>query len=108
MHPETLAVRGIDANDPTTGAIIPPIQLATTYERDADYNLLANRDYTRDKNPTYGHAERLLAALEGGHEAQLFASGMAAATTTIRAAIRTGDHVVAPKVSYFAIRALLS
>jgi cystathionine gamma-synthase len=107
MHPETLAARGIDANDPATGAIVPPIQLATTYARDADYALIGNRDYTRDKNPTYLHAERLLAGLEGGHEAMLFASGMSAATTAIRAAVKPGDHVVAPRVSYFALRAWL-
>ena len=104
MHPETLAARGIDATDPLTGGIVPPIQLATTYARDDNYALIDNRDYTRDKNPTFVHAERLLAALEHGHEAMLFASGMSAATTAIRAMVRPGDHVIAPKVSYFALR----
>ena len=108
MHPETLAARGIDATDPSTGGIVPPIQLATTYARDANYALIDSRDYTRDKNPTFVHAERLLAALEHGHDAMLFASGMSAATTAIRAMVKPGDHVLAPKVSYFALRSWAS
>ena len=103
LRPETLAAT-LHSIDPSTGAVVPPIQMATTYARDADYRLLDGRDYTRDKNPTAEPAERLLAALEGGAEARLFASGMAAATTAIRGLTKPGDHVIAPKVCYFALR----
>src|SRR5213078_3468766 len=83
------------------------IHLATTYARDAAYQLIDGRDYARDKNPTPVHAERLLAALEGGAEALVFASGMAAATAAIRAIVRPGAHVVAPRVGYYALRGWL-
>ena len=104
VRPETLAAQALHAIDPATGAIVPPIQLATTYARDASYELIANRDYTRDKNPTPLHAEQLLAALEGGAAALVHASGMAAATSVFRALLAPGDHALAPTVGYFALR----
>jgi cystathionine gamma-synthase len=63
MRPETLAVKAIEIAE-ATGAVVPPIHLSTTYARDADYQLIAGRDYTRDKNPTPLGVERALAALE--------------------------------------------
>jgi cystathionine gamma-synthase len=109
LHPETLAakaIRAVDAHtiDPATGAIVPPIHMSTTYARDAAYQLIDSRDYTRDKNPTPLVAEQLLAALEGGAAAMTFASGMAAATTVFRTLCKPGDHVVAPRVGYYAVR----
>jgi len=107
MHPETLAAKALHAIDAATGALTPPIHTATTYARDADYQLIAGRGYTRDENPTFVHAEKLLAALEGAAEARVFASGMAAATAVFRALCKPGDHVIAPRVGYYALRAWL-
>ena len=107
MKPETQVAQALHAIDAETRAIVPPIHLSTTYARDDAYQLVDNRDYQRDKGPTPAHAERVLAALEGGHAAMLFASGMAAATTALRAALAPGAHVVAPKRCYFAIRSWL-
>ncbi|HUS30622.1 MAG TPA: PLP-dependent aspartate aminotransferase family protein [Kofleriaceae bacterium] len=104
LRPETLAAQAVHAFDEATGAIVPPIHLATTYARDADYQLIADRDYARDKNPTFLAAEATLAALEHGAEARVFASGMAAATVAIRSIVKPGDHIVAPRVGYFALR----
>ena len=104
MRPETIAVKA--PHDPT-GAVVPPIHLATTYARDADYALIAGRDYARDKNPTPIAAEQLLAALEGGAAAMVFASGMAAATAVFRGLCKPGDHVIAPRVGYYALRGWL-
>ena len=106
MKPETLVAQALHAIDEETGAIVPPIQLATTYARDANY-LLRGPNYTRDENPTPKHAERVLAALEGGTEAMAFASGMAAATAVFRAVCRPGDHVIAPRVGYYNLRGWL-
>ncbi len=103
MRPETLAVKAIEI-DEATGAVVPPIHLSTTYARDADYQLIAGRDYTRDKNPTPLGAEHAIAALEGGTHALVLASGMAAATTAVRALVKPGDHIVAPRVAYYALR----
>jgi cystathionine gamma-synthase len=103
MRPETIAVKAIEI-DEATGALVPPIHLSTTYARDADYQLIADRDYTRDKNPTPLGAEHALAALEGGAHALVFASGMAAATALVRSVTKPGDHVIAPNVAYYALR----
>lgn len=107
MKPETLAAQALHAIDPETGAIVPPIHLATTFARDADYAPLGPI-YARDESPTPIHAERLIAALEGGAAAMVFSSGMAAITAAFRAALRPGDHVIAPRVGYFAVRSWLA
>jgi cystathionine gamma-synthase len=104
LHPETLAAKAVDAIDHATGALVPPIHLATTYVRDANYQLIDDRDYTRDKNPTPLAAEKLITALEGGAGALISASGMAAATSVFRAWLRPGGHVIAPRVGYYALR----
>jgi cystathionine gamma-synthase len=112
LRPETLAAKALAAHaehslDAATGAIVPPIHVATTYARDAQYALIDDRDYTRDKNPTQRPAELLLAALEGGEDAMLWASGLAAATAVFRTLLSPGAHVVAPRVMYFGLRGWL-
>jgi cystathionine gamma-synthase len=52
------------------------------------------QEYGRYGNPTVREVERRLAALEGTPDALLFASGMAALTTTILALTKAGDHVI--------------
>ncbi|MEO1061264.1 MAG: PLP-dependent aspartate aminotransferase family protein [Actinomycetota bacterium] len=98
LAPETLAAHGGSAPDPATGAIVPGIHPSTTYVPDA-----AGLVYTRPDNPTARPAERLLARLEGGADAALFASGQAAATAVF-CSLRTGDHVVAARTMYFVLR----
>jgi cystathionine gamma-synthase len=51
-------------------------------------------DYGRYGNPTQRAAERKIAALEGGAQALLFASGMNAITTTLLTLLSSGDHLV--------------
>jgi cystathionine gamma-synthase len=51
-------------------------------------------EYGRYGNPTVAAAERKLADLDSGEAALLFASGMAAVTTTLLALLSAGDHVV--------------
>ncbi|MBS1123527.1 MAG: cystathionine gamma-synthase [Deltaproteobacteria bacterium] len=106
LAPDTLAAQALHAIDGATGAIVPPIQLATTYARDAAYQLIGP-GYTRDENPTPVHVERVVAALEGGAAALSFASGMAAATAVFRALCKPGDHVIGPQVGYYTLRGWL-
>jgi cystathionine gamma-synthase len=106
MKPETAAAQALHSIDDATGAVVPPIYLATTYARDADY-ASRGQTYGRDENPTLVPAERVLAALEGGAAALTFASGMAAATAMFRALCRPGDHVVSPRVGYYTLRGWL-
>lgn len=108
LKPATLAAHGAGGPDPAGGDVAPPIRPSTNFARDADYGLIApGRSYSRDDNPTYEAAEALLARLEGGAGALLFASGMAAAAAVVQA-LRPGDHVVAPRVMYWGLRAWLT
>lgn len=103
---ETLTAQALGRVDSTTKALVPPLHLSTTYERDADGGYSSGRGYTRPHNPTYDEPEKLLAALEGGADCLLFSSGMAAATAVFQSLL-PGDHVVASKVMYWALRSWL-
>ena len=78
MKIETLAVHAGRQVDPATGAIVPPIQMSTTYERDVDGGYVRSFSYTRPDNPTRRLLETCLAQLEGGTDAVCFSSGAAA------------------------------
>ncbi|MBD1995480.1 aminotransferase class V-fold PLP-dependent enzyme [Leptolyngbya sp. FACHB-541] len=106
MQIETLAVHAGRQVDPTTGAIAPPIQLSTTFERAADGSYPQGYIYTRTSNPNRTALEQCLAALEGGTVAAAFASG-SAATMSIFQALAPGDHVIAPCDAYTGTTTLL-
>ncbi len=57
-------------------------------------------EYGRYSNPTTRAVEQALAALEGGEQALLFTSGMAAITTTLLTLLSSGDHLVALEGCY--------
>ena len=105
-HPETIAAQALGWVDDATCAIVPPIHVATTFEREADNSFRGGRSYIRADNPSYDQPERVLSALEGGADAMLFASGMAAATCVFQA-LAPGDHVMAPRVMYWSLRSWL-
>ncbi|MDQ2778716.1 MAG: PLP-dependent aspartate aminotransferase family protein [Pseudomonadota bacterium] len=102
-RPETLSAQALGWTDEATRAVIPPIHVSTTYLRDADNQYRSGRVYARADNPAFDQPEALLCALEQGHQALLFASGMAAATAVFQA-LAPGDHVLAPKVMYWSLR----
>ena len=106
-RPETLAAQGGGEVDPRTRAIVPAIHPSTTFERDPDGEYSSGNAYSRPHNPSYSEPESILAQLEGGEECLLFSSGMAAATAVFQA-LAPGDHVVVPKVMYWALRKWLS
>jgi len=101
--PETVAAQGLGWIDAGTGAVTPGIQPSSTFLRDPDNQYRRGRAYARADNPTFDQPEAVLASLEKGAAAALFASGMAAATACFLA-LRPGDHVVAPKVMYWSLR----
>jgi cystathionine gamma-synthase len=107
VKPESRAAQALGFVDPRTRAVVPPVHLSTTFERDADGRYPAGFEYTRADNPGYELPERLLADLEGGATAMLFSSGMAAATAVFCVLV-PGDHVVAPQVMYWALRKWIS
>lgn len=102
--PRTLAAQALGKIDPITRAVVPPIHVATTYIRDADNGYSSGFVYGRPDNETVREAESVIAMLEEAEAgALLFASGMAAATAVFQA-LDPGDHVVAPRVMYWALR----
>jgi cystathionine gamma-synthase len=103
VHPDTIAAQALGWVDEATRAVVPPLHLSTTYLRDPDNRYRSGRIYARADNPAYDQPEAVLCALEGGTQALLFASGMAAATAVFQA-LQPGDHVLAPRVMYWSLR----
>lgn len=103
LRPETVAAHALKAVDEATGAVAPPLYLATTYARDGDYRPKLQENYVRNGNPTLWQAEQAIAALEQGSAALLFPSGMAALTTVFET-VPQGGHVAAPNVMYYGTR----
>ncbi len=103
LKPETIAAHALQAVDPATGAVVPPLHSATTYARDENYLPKLQENYIRNGSPTLWHAEGVVAALEGGAEARLFSSG-AAATVALFETVSQGRHVVAPSIMYYGTR----
>ena len=104
--PRTRTAQALGWVDERTRAVSPPLHLSSTFIRDPDNQYRSGYGYGRDDNPTYQQAEALLVDLEGGAEAMLFSSGMAAATAVFQG-LRPGDHVVAQEVMYWGLRGWL-
>ena len=100
---ETLAAQGLGRVSEPFKEIVPPIHVATTYERGADGSYPGGRIYSRADNPTYDQAEALIAALEGAKAAMLFASGQAASAAVFQALL-PGDAALVPRNMYWAFR----
>ena len=89
----TLAIHAGQSPDPTTGAIMTPVYLTSTYVQEAPAKT-KGYDYSRSHNPTRTALEQNLAALEGGRFGLCFASGMAAIHCVLNL-LQSGDHVIA-------------
>ena len=89
---ETLAVHAGQYPDPLTGAVNVPVYLTSTFELTG---IGSDRgwDYSRGGNPTRDRLEEALAALEGGANAHVFGSGMAA-ISALFGALHAGDHLI--------------
>lgn len=107
MHPDTQAIHAGRSIDLSTGALVPPVHLSTTFERGADGSYPQGYVYGRSDNPNRQALETALATLEQGESAVTFGSG-SAATFSLLQALRLGDHVVAPKNVYFGIQEILA
>lgn len=106
IHAPTAAAQALGFVDPATAGIVPAIHPATTYERGTDNKLLSGRLYSRADNPNYELPEAVLTQLEAGVATAVFSSGMSAATAVFMA-LKPGDHVIVPRVIYWAFRAWL-
>lgn len=79
--------------DPTTGAIMTPVYMTSTYVQSSPGEH-KGWEYSRTHNPTRKAYENCIADLEGGKFGFAFASGCAA-TTTILHQFKQGDHIIA-------------
>src|ERR1700704_3013443 len=93
MHFRTRAIHVGQGHDPQTGAVVPPLHLASTFVQPGAGEWGAF-DYSRSGNPTRKAFETTLASLEGGTGALAFASGMAA-THCVTMLLEHGDHLLA-------------
>ncbi|MHC2070963.1 trans-sulfuration enzyme family protein [Bremerella sp. T1] len=93
MEFRTKAIHVGNKKDPQTGAVVPPIHIASTFVQPGAGEW-GEFDYSRSGNPTRKNLETTLAELEGGCGALAFASGMAA-THCATMLLEAGDHVVA-------------
>jgi cystathionine gamma-lyase len=88
----TRAIHAGQSPDPTTGAIMTPVYLTSTFVQESP-GKLKGYDYSRSGNPTRAALEANLAALEGGKHGFAFASGLAAMDCVLHM-LNTGDHIV--------------
>jgi len=102
---ETLAVHAGGEADRETGAVVPPIHLATTFRHGPAGERVAGYEYQREHNPTQDRLETALAALESGAAALAFGSGMAAMHTLLES-LPSGSHVIIPNDCYTGLRTL--
>jgi len=100
-RPGTVAVHAGEPRPQPGDAVTTPIACTSTFTfrdtaelRDHFEGRLERDEYGRYGNPTVTVAEQKLAALEAAGACALFASGMAAITTTLLTLLRPGHHVV--------------
>jgi cystathionine gamma-lyase len=89
----TKAIHAGQSPDPSTGAIMTPVYMTSTYVQE-EPAVTKGYDYSRSGNPTRAALEGNLAGLEGGKHGLGFASGMAAITCVMNL-LKSGDHVIA-------------
>ncbi len=80
--------------DPTTGAIMPPIYMTSTYILESPGESKSGYQYTRAGNPNFTFLEKQLAALENAEHATVFSAGLGALTGMV-STLSPGDKVIA-------------
>ncbi len=113
--PSTASVHAGEPRRKSGNALATPIIQTATYTfantqelRDHFEQRIQREEYGRYGNPTQRIAEEKLAALDGAEDCLLFASGMAAMTTTLFAMLSRGAHVVVTDDSYRRTRQFLN
>ncbi len=108
-HFATRAIHVGQQPDSATGAVIPPLHLASTFAQDGVGGLRGGYEYGRTANPTRDALQENLAALESvgwtassaaSTRAFSFASGLAAEDTLLRALLKPGGHVLLGNDAY--------
>jgi cystathionine gamma-synthase len=95
---ETLAIHAGQEPDPSTGAVVPPISLSTTFAQ-REVGVHQGYEYSRSGNPTRTAMETQIAALEGARHGLAFASGLAAEDNVMRL-LHQGQRVLLGNDAY--------
>jgi cystathionine gamma-synthase len=103
MKTETIAIHAGDHADQLTGAVIQPIVMATTFERNIDGSFRDGYIYSRSANPNRTSLEKVLTQLEHGADAAAFSSGNAAGMAVFQS-LQPGTHIIAPDDMYHGLR----
>ncbi len=90
---ETRAVHAGAEPDPHTGAVVPAIQMSTTFKQDGVGGLRAGFEYGRSGNPTRLALEATIASLESASHGLAYASGLAA-TQNLLYLLEPGDRLL--------------
>src|SRR5262249_38890441 len=108
-RPQTLAVRGGQRRTPfqeTSEALFLTSGYAYEGPEEAEerFKGAPGYTYTRYGNPTTSIFEERMALLEGAPVGRATSSGMAAVTASLMCCLKAGDHVVAARALFGAIR----
>jgi cystathionine gamma-synthase len=95
---ETRAIHAGQDPDPTTGAVVTPISLSTTFAQEAVGKHLGY-EYSRSGNPTRSALERCVASLEHADHGLAFASGLSAEDAVLRL-LHPGRRIVLGNDAY--------
>ncbi len=90
---ETRTVHAGAEPDAASGAVVPPIHLATTFKQDGVGGTRGGYEYARTGNPTRAALEAAIAELEAGEHGIAYASGMAA-TQNLLYLLDPGDRIL--------------
>ncbi|GAB3925757.1 trans-sulfuration enzyme family protein [Mucilaginibacter myungsuensis] len=103
MKIETIAIHAGNKTDDATKAVIQPIVMSTTFEREVDGSYVNGYIYSRAANPNRHQLEKVLAKLERGVEAAAFSSGNAAGMAVFQS-LAPGTHIICPDDMYHGLR----
>ena len=93
MKFNTKTIHGGQKPEPTTGAVMPPIFMTSTYAHSSPGEP-QEYEYSRGANPTRTVLEHSFAAIENGTHGFAFSSGMAAIDCVLRT-LKPGDEIIA-------------
>lgn len=103
MRAETVAIHAGNLYEISTQDVTPPINLSTTFLRNADGGYSGGHMYSRVSNPNRDALEKIIAELEKGADACALSSGNTAGMTIFQA-LKPGSHIIAPDDLYWGIK----
>lgn len=107
MKLSTALIHQHNIKDPS-GAVMSPLIMATTFERNSDQLTYPQEYiYSRYNHPNKNSLENKIAAMEVGASCTCFASGLAAATAIFQS-LKSGDHIILADDTYFSMRTIVN